>query len=103
MDLLLHDVRLAILFGLDALAHMKSRFSSPATTTQACAKRLCIFWGGVEAAATVRFSGRFRGGNPFRLVAGIGRMCSNGIECRTPVIEGIAEYVDWFQMKAASA
>ena len=74
-----------------------------ATPVREIASIASLHWGGVEAAARVRFSGRSRPGDPFSLVANVNRMRSQGIECSIPVAQGIAEYVDWFRGRAADS
>lgn len=73
-----------------------------ATSVREIAASVASQWASADAATRIGFNGQSRSGDPFSLVADIGRMRSHGIECRTPVTEGIAEYVDWFRASANS-
>lgn len=77
--------------------------TSVATPVREIASTVALHWGGAEAAARVRFSGRSRPGDPFSLVANIDRMRAQGIECAIPVTQGIAEYVAWYRAQAGVA
>lgn len=97
------DVR-DVVRALDQAAHLASDqapvlnlATGRATPVREIASAVALHWGGVDAAARVSFSGRSRVGDPFSLVANIGRMREHGIECRIPLTQGIAEYVDWFR------
>lgn len=71
-----------------------------ATPVREVAAMVALHWGGGEAAGRIRFNGRSRRGDPFSLVADIGRMRAHGIECAIPVTQGIAEYVAWYRRQA---
>lgn len=77
--------------------------TSVATPVREIASTVASHWGGAEAEARVRFSGRSRPGDPFSLVANIDRMRAQGIECAIPVTQGIAEYVAWYRAQAGVA
>lgn len=73
-----------------------------ATPVREIASIVALHWSG-EAAAGLSFSGRSRPGDPFSLVANVGRMHAQGIECPIPVTQGVAEYVDWFRARAVES
>ena len=54
-------------------------------------------WGGAEAVSRISFSGNSRPGDPFSLVADIGRMKALGLKCMTSVEHGVQEYVAWYR------
>lgn len=45
----------------------------------------------------LRFNGNVRAGDPFSLVADPTNLKKLGFECRVPLRQGIADYVDWFR------
>lgn len=50
----------------------------------------------------LRFSGESRPGDPFSLVAAPGRLAEAGFEFRVQLADGIADYADWYRVRAAS-
>ncbi len=68
-----------------------------ATSIHDIATILASRWGGESAVARLRFTGQRRPGDPFSLVADTRQIRFYGIECRMPMIQGIKEYVDWYQ------
>jgi UDP-glucose 4-epimerase len=71
-----------------------------ATPVRDIASTVALHWGGEEAMAKLRFSGRSRPGDPFSLVANIDRARALGIECTIPLAQGISEYTTWYRARA---
>lgn len=90
--------------ALEPLSHIASEKAPTlnlatgiATSIHDIATDIASYWGGASAANRIRFSGQSRAGDPFSLVADTKLIRSHGIECRFSLMEGVSEYVDWYQ------
>ncbi len=68
-----------------------------ATSIHDIAMMTASHWGGASAVARLRFTGQCRPGDPFSLVADTTQIRFYGIETSIPVMQGVPEYVDWYQ------
>lgn len=88
----------------DAHAAVLNVGSGLATTVREVARSVISAWAGTTAAPPeLAFTGRSRPGDPFSLLADTARLSAHGLACRTPVAQGLAEYVAWFRAQRPEA
>lgn len=68
-----------------------------ATSIYDIATIMASHWGEGSIVPKLCFTGQCRPGDPFSLVADTKRAHFYGIECHMPMMQGIAEYVDWYR------
>jgi UDP-glucose 4-epimerase len=71
--------------------------SGIATSVREIVTEVVRAWGSMRPGTAVVFNGRSRPGDPRSLIANVERMESWGLAARTPVTQGIDEYVNWYR------
>ena len=68
------------------------------TAVREIAQRVIDAWhGDARGVAELSFTGASRPGDPFSLVASAQKSMAFGFACDFPIVDGIAQYVQWFK------